>query len=557
MRKHSAGGRTLGKLLVERGAITSTQLEQALAHQQKKKRIPLGQALIELGLATPDVVLTALAEQYGLPSTRINAYTMDPAAAVMLPEKVARTYLALPLFRVDNTLTVALANPRDLRALDDLRFASGCEINPVLALADEIGPAIDRCYSGGLTGIDSFEPLVVVEEGPAGDRSDVEPDQSRAVQLVDQILARAALDRASDIHLEPQERGLRVRLRIDGVLTEVGMLPTSLAPPVIARIKVLGGMDIAERRLPQDGRLHATIGPRRLDLRISTYPTVWGEKCVLRLLDRTAHQLRLEEVGMTAEILTTYRAMVSSPEGIVLVTGPTGSGKTSTLYATLNDLRHTGVNIITLENPVEYEIEGINQGQTNDKAGFTFATGFRAILRQDPDVILVGEIRDRETLDVAIEASLTGHLVLSTLHTNSAVATVTRLVEMGLDPYLLSSAVLGIVAQRLVRRVCEQCRTTVPVPPELVNVFHGDRLQRGIGCKECRSTGYRGRIGVFELLRMNEELRRLVLRRAPEDELLAANRKQGFATLLEAGISRVSEGVTTLEEVLRVTQVRA
>jgi type IV pilus assembly protein PilB len=552
---------SLGKLLVDRNVITQEQLDAALAHHTKNRR-PLGQTLVELGITTVDEILKALGEQFGVPATRINAYTMDPSTASALPERVARKHMALPLFRVGNTLTVAIPNPRDLKALDDLRFASSCEINPVVALAEEIGPALDTCYRGSLrTPLADEEGVVVVEEaGAARAKGDEEADQSAVIRLVDQILARAAADRASDVHLEPQEKSLRVRLRIDGVLSEVANLPAPVAPAVTARLKVLGAMDISERRLPQDGRIRATIGPRRLDLRISTYPTVWGEKTVLRLLDRTASRFTLGDIGMSPATLAAYRELIHRPEGIILITGPTGSGKTSTLYATLNEIRQqSGVNIVTIENPVEYELDGINQGQTNDKAGFTFATGFRAILRQDPDVIFVGEIRDKETLDVAIEASLTGHLVFSTLHTNSAVASVTRLIEMGLEPYLMSSAVLCVMAQRLVRRICEHCRTPMPIPSEVLRFFPSPaprQTYHGVGCKDCRQTGYRGRAGIFEMLRMTDELRHLVLQRAAEAEMDAVNRKNGFLSLREEGIARVVAGLTTLDEVLTSTQAR-
>jgi len=549
----------LGQILIDRKVITAEQLEAALTRQKKVQK-PLGQMLIDLRMATADQILKALGDQFGVPATRINTYSIDPAALTAVPERVARKLRALPLFRIGNTLTVAIANPKDLAALDELRFASGCTIQPVVALEEELDPALDRYYREGssLSGSD-VEGLVVVEEPTAPSfQRDADADQS-ATRLVDQILARAAADRASDIHLEPEEKGLRLRLRIDGILSEVATLPATLAPAVTARIKVLGGMDIAEHRVPQDGRFTATIGSSRLDLRASTYPTVWGEKTVLRLLDRAALRVELEDIGMTPDLLAAYREVTRRPEGIVLITGPTGSGKTSTLYATLRDLSEGDKNIITIENPVEYELEGINQGQTNDKAGFTFATGLRAILRQDPDVILVGEIRDMETLEVAVEASLTGHLVLSTLHTNSAVSSVTRLVEMGLEPYLLTSAVLGILAQRLVRRLCQNCRTAIPTPPDLLRFFPppGPReIYRGAGCKECRRSGYRGRLGIFEMLRMTDELRRLILRRASEEDLEAVNRKNGFSTLREEGIARVMEGVTTLDEILRVTQVR-
>jgi type IV pilus assembly protein PilB len=549
----------LGKLLVDRGLITADQLDDALVRQKKVGK-PLGQTLVDLGLIKIEEILHALSDQFGVPATRVNAYTMDPGALAAVPEKVARQHLAFPLFRVGNILTVAVADPKNLAALDDLRFASGCEIQPVVALEEEIGLALDRFYRGDLPSASyNAEGLVLLEEPrtPSFER-DADADQS-ATRLIDQILARAAADQARDIHLEPQEASLRLRLRIDGILAEVGNLPSRLTPSITARIKVLAGIDISEHRVPQDGRFSATVGTRRLDFRVATYPTVWGEKTVLRLLDRASLTVRLEDVGMTASFLAAYRDLVHRPEGIVLITGPTGSGKTSTLYGTLRELSEKGNNIVTLENPVEYELAGINQGHVNEKTGFTFAAGFRAILRQDPDIILVGEIRDKETLEVAIEAALTGHLVFSTLHTNSAVGAVTRLVDMGLEPYLLASAVIGIVAQRLARRICDTCRLVVPILPEVLRFFPAPGpagLHRGTGCKLCNQTGYRGRTGLFEMLRMTDEVRRLILRSASEDELEAANRRSGCTTLREEGVARVMEGVTTLDEVLRVTQER-
>jgi len=550
----------LGRVLVERGLITGAQLETALAEQRRNGNL-LGQTLIDLGMVDPDAMMKALGEHFGIPGTRLIAYTIDPAVLPAIPQKVARKYRAIPLFLVGNVLTVAVANPRDLAVLDDLRFVSGHEIQPVVALEYEIAGAVERFYheEGGIPLAEVAAGTVQVEERQAFSFRRDEEDDQVAVRLLDQILARAVADRASDIHIEPQEKRLRLRLRIDGVLTQVANLPADLALSLAARAKVLAGMDIAEHRVPQDGRLTVTTAGRRLDLRASTYPTVWGEKVVLRLLDREALRVRLPEVGLSDAVLGEYRALARRPEGMLLITGPTGSGKTSTLYATLSDLVDTGKNIVTLENPVEYELEGINQGQTNDKAGFTFAAGLRAILRQDPDIILVGEIRDRETLDVAVEASLTGHLVLSTLHTNSAVATVTRLMEMGLEPYLLVSTVLGIVAQRLVRRICARCRTTVAATSETAKYLPSpppQGLARGAGCKECGQTGYRGRAGIFEMLKMTDELRRLILERAPEDQLETVNRRNGFPSLRDEGLARVRAGVTTLEEVLRATQVR-
>ncbi len=552
---------SLGKILIERDLITNDQLNAAIARQKKTGR-RLGHVLVDMGFATADAILAALGAQLNVSTTRVNAYTVNPQAISALPEKVARKHTAFPIARVGQALVVAIATPKDMIALDDLRFASGCEIQTVLALEDEITAAIDRYYrdewlpnvsqgedaAGGDVVIESVSQQVAVRD-EAAERS--------AITIVERLIARAASEGASDIHFEPMPEHLRVRVRVDGGFREIAQLLASLAPAIIARIKVLAGMDIAEHRIPQDGRFSATVGHRHLDLRSSTYPTVFGEKAVLRLLDRASLRLSLDQVGITGPVLDKYRELVRRPEGILLITGPTGSGKTSTLYATLAELVETGKNIITIENPVEYSVPGISQGQINEKAGFTFAKGLRAILRQDPDIIMVGEIRDADTLETAIEASLTGHLVLSTLHTNSAIATVARLQEMGLEPYLMSSSLLGIVAQRLVRKICKTCREEVPTPQGLKHLFREgepDTFYRGAGCKDCRGTGFRGRIAIIELLEMTREMKELVMARAPEQAMFELAHTQGMKTLREECLARVVAGETTLEEVLRVTQ---
>jgi type IV pilus assembly protein PilB len=546
----------LGALLVDRALITPKQLESAIREQKATGR-RLGRVLIDRGLLSPEALLEVLSEQLGVPTVRVNAYSVNAEAVAALPEKVARRHTAFPLQKTGATLLVALPMPKDLAALDDLRFASGCEIQTVLALEDEIIAAINRFYR------DEWLPDL-----ETGDTNEVVLDSSlpeflprneaaerSAVAVLERVIARAHADRASDIHFEPRQQEFRVRFRIDGTFRDIAVLPTAVAPAIIARIKVLSAMDIAEHRLPQDGRFSATVGETRLDLRSSTYPTVHGEKAVLRILDPTRIRTTLESIGIGGSTLPRMRELIHRPEGIILITGPTGSGKTSTLYAALGEIVQTGKNIITIEDPVEYSLPGVNQGQTNHKAGFTFGRGLRAILRQDPDVIMVGEIRDRETLDVSIEASLTGHLVLSTVHTNSAVATITRLLEMGLEPYLLASSVIGIVAQRLVRRICRTCRHEVATPPALRAMFRGGEPTsfRGQGCHDCRGTGFDGRVGIFEVLRMNEPIGELVLARAAEMRVHEAARADGMASLREECLAAAKRGDTTLEEVLRVT----
>ena len=575
----------LGAILRERDLITEDQLKAAI-EQQKKTTRRLGQVLIDMGATTQDAVLGALSIQLGLPGIRINAYTVDAEAIGALPEKVARRHGAFPISKVGTTLTVAVATPQDLEATDDLRFASGCEIRTVVALEDEIAGALDRYYqTDGIPHQLAQEAEEVIVETPfvdrrtGGDRrlgrgggrraTDLlyenqdkfdEAAERSAVTILDRVLARAAGEGASDIHLESTLDSFRVRFRVDGTFREIATFAPQLAAPVVARLKVLSGMDIAEHRLPQDGRFSATVGTRRLDLRSATYPTMYGEKAVLRLLDRSTLRLHLETMGMRGKVLEQFRNLIRRPEGMILVTGPTGSGKTSTLYASLAELVETGKHIITIEDPVEYALSGVNQGQTNEKAGFTFARGLRAILRQDPDVIMVGEIRDPETMSTAVEASLTGHLVFSTLHTNSAVATVARVVDMGLEPYLLSSCLVGIVAQRLVRRICPTCRTEMPTPSGVAHLFPGgvpETLHRGKGCQDCRGTGYRGRVAIHELMAMNEELRTLILERASESRLAEAAARAGMMALRDECLARVMEGETTLEEVVRLTQDRS
>jgi type IV pilus assembly protein PilB len=591
------GSAALGEVLLERHLITPEQLRIAIDHQRTTNR-RIGQVLIDLGFTNADAVLGALSLQLGVPATRLNGYTVSATAVQALPEKLARKHSAVPLQRVGQLLQIAIAVPNNLVALDDLRFASGCQIQTSVALEDEIDAAVNRFY-----GAAAAEAAAVVDEPPVPvapvarisrlarienvaqltmDRRDpAKPDrrytppgrrqadrditeeiftqsnEQTAVQAVDRILSSAASMGASDIHLERTPDSLRVRFRVDGTFSDITSIPSHVAPAICARLKVLSGMDIAEHRLPQDGRLTIPIGSRRLDFRASTYPTIHGEKLVLRVLDQSTLRLELGVLGMRSPLLEEFREIIRKPEGLILITGPTGSGKTSTLYAALGELVETGKNITTIENPVEYELAGTNQGQINEKAGFTFAKGLRAVLRQDPDVIMVGEIRDPDTLTTAIEASLTGHLVFSTLHTNSAIGTITRLLDMGIEPYFLASGVQAVVAQRLVRRICQHCQTELPVPSGVRHLF-GDEvpasLRRGTGCPDCRGTGFAGRIGIYEMVRMTPALRELVLARASEHALLTCARQHRLSTLREQCLAQVREGLTTLEEVVRVTQ---
>jgi type IV pilus assembly protein PilB len=558
--RRSAPPKLLGEILIQQSLITPAQLNKAL-ERHKRSRQPLGQVLVDMGFVTADVILETLSGQVGIPSTRVNVYTVDAAAVSVLPEKIARQHFVFPLIKVGNTLMIAVAGPTDIEALDDLRFAAGCRIQPVLALEEEIAAALDRYYGGAVWQAQDTtllaDPIVLEASTVQVDVNDEEGEGS-AIQVVEHLIARAVGDRASDIHIEPMPDGTRVRFRVDGMISEVAGFPSDAAPAVRSRIKVLAGIDIAEHRLPQDGRFSATIGSRHLDLRTSTYPGMYGEKVVLRLLDQSVLRLQLDNLGMDLGTQAQFRELIQRNEGIVLITGPTGSGKTSTLYAALSEIVDTGKNIMTVEDPVEYAISGITQGQTNVKAGFTFAKGLRAILRQDPDVIMVGEIRDSETLETAIEASLTGHLVLSTAHTNNGIATITRLQEMGAEAYVLASSVIGILAQRLVRRICVTCKKDIPVTPAARALFAEapTMLYRGVGCKDCRGTGFRGRVGIYEIVTMNDELRRLIIERGSESQLLDAARRQGMRSLREECLAKVAAGETTIEEAVRITYQR-
>ncbi len=546
----------LGEILIAQNLLTPDRLQEAI-EQQRQSRKRIGLILIDMGFASPDTILDALSAQLGVPPTRVNSYTITPEAIPCLSEKIARRYAAVPMLKTGSALVVATANPLDLKALDDLRFAAGCKIQTMVGLENEIQAALDKYYGNrfGLREEEESGTVVVDLPGPQLDLND-ELAQKSATSIVDRIIARAVADRTSDVHLEPTKHALRVRFRIDGAFHEVANLLPALAPAVAARLKVLSCMDIAVHRVPQDGRFSATVNGRGLDIRASTYPTIWGEKTVLRLLDRTALQLSLSSL-MTGKTADAFGGLIRRPEGMILVTGPTGSGKTSTLYAGITELAELGKNVTTIEDPVEYWLPGVNQGQTNLKAGFTFARGLRAILRQDPDVIMVGEIRDPETLETAVEAALTGHMVLSTMHTNNSVATLTRMLEMGIEPYVLTSAVTGVLAQRLVRRVCEKCKQPTPIPENLKPAFGGNlpkTVYRGTGCPDCRGIGYRGRTGIYELLTMDQQVRRLLYAKASEDEIQSAASDQGMATLREQALELVREGTTTLDEVIRVFQ---
>ncbi len=555
----------LGDFLVEQGLITEEQLKKALKHQQKAGKL-LGRSLIDLGFIGEEELIKALSEQLGVQYVSLRNYQVDPKVIKLVPEELARTYQVVPLFAIENDLTVAMANPLDVLAIDALSRATGMKILPVVCSEEEIREAIEHYY-GSSSVAEAIQSLGETSElGGNGHDEQLseqalrrEAEEGPIVKLVNSILEQAVHEGASDIHIEPMEDRVRVRYRVDGVLHQVHSAPKTAQLALVSRLKILADLNIAERRLPQDGRFRLLMDGRRVDFRVSTLPSTYGEKVVLRILDRKEN-VSLEQLGLEPDELQKVRQLLGKAHGIVLVTGPTGSGKTTTLYSALQELDREALNIVTLEDPVEYELEGITQSQVNPKIGLTFANGLRSILRQDPDVVLVGEIRDRETAEIAIHAALTGHLVLSTLHTNDSAGAMTRLIDMGIEPYLVSSSVVGVIAQRLVRKICSNCSepfqpsetlvTSLGLPPDGDYTFH-----RGKGCTACKQTGYRGRIGIYEVLLTNDQIRELVLQKAPATAIQAAARKNGMRTLREAGLRKVLQGLTTVEEVLRVTQI--
>ncbi|MEW5933509.1 MAG: GspE/PulE family protein, partial [Bacillota bacterium] len=514
--------------------------------------------------ASPErIAFQVQARRMGVPYVDLNEIDPDEDVLRLIPEELARRYRAVAVQRQEGgKLLTAMVNPMDVLAIDHLRMVVGAEIAPALCTENQVMELINRAYR-----LDEVVERTLKEVGGIGEAErhgapapTAEAD-APVVRLVNTIITQAVRQRASDIHLDAGEREMRVRFRVDGVLTDFMKIPRAVLGPVISRLKVMGGMDIGERRLPQDGRCSVRIEGREVDIRVATIPTVHGEKATLRILDKATALLPLEDLGFSPEQRRTYERLVTQPYGMFLVTGPTGSGKTTTLYATLAQLNDPGKHVITMEDPVEYHLKGVNQVQVNRKAGLVFASGLRSILRLDPDVVLVGEIRDRETAEIAVQSALTGHLVLSTLHTNDAPGALTRLVEMGIEPFLVASSVIGVLAQRLVRRVCPHCLEHYELPAAAVKGFPayqhlvGKRLARGRGCPRCGGTGYRGRVAVFELLEVTDAVRGAVLRNASADEIGRIARAEGMTTLFESALAKVEQGVTTLEEVLRVVRL--
>ena len=549
--------------MLREGLVTEAQLDAALSEQSHSGK-PLGRVLIESGTVSESDVVRTLARQVGLDFVDLNDVQIDHGVVGLVTEAVARRYQAIPIGWSDRRLVVAMADPANVFAIDDIRALTGQDCVTVVATPSQITEVIER-YFRLETEVEGVAQLAADEFDDDSDDSlshlsEVVED-APIVKFVNLLITQAVGDRASDIHVEPTEHDLRIRYRIDGVLHEVMHAPRGIQAGVISRLKVMADINIAERRIPQDGRITMRVGGRMIDLRVATLPTVYGEKVVMRILDKGNAVLRLSELGFLGETLSRFESAYRKPYGTILVTGPTGSGKSTTLYATLNILNEPHRNIITVEDPVEYRLPGINQVQIHPKAGLTFAAALRSILRSDPDVLLVGEIRDRETAIIAIEAALTGHLVLSTLHTNDASSTPMRLVEMGVEPFLVTSALDCVVAQRLARKLCDKCKEPYqPTESELVEVGwemeatadEWPTLHRAVGCTACGRTGYRGRFGVHEVMLMSEELDRAIIERRSTEEISKIATMQGMLTLRQDGLRKAAMGQTSLEEIFRV-----
>jgi type IV pilus assembly protein PilB len=568
--------KSFGDFLIGLGVITSDQLKKA-SQEQRQKGERLEQAIVRLEYAKEELALQCLADYFNLPYVDLDTYLIDEKVIKTIPEEMARRHTLIPLFKIGSALTVAMTNPLNLLALDELRNKVKTDVEIAISTEKKIKKAIEQHYGataaalentlqhlmkGGMTPIPQ-EPSdykktydLAVKDIPVGPM-----DEAPAARMLDLVMIQAIRDRASDIHFEPDEKALRVRFRIDGFLYESLALPKPIHPALTSRIKILAEMDIAETRLPQDGNFNVKMEKRGFEIRVSTFPTIYGENVVLRILDQTSPLFKLEELGFSEDTLDHFKQLIRKSSGIILVTGPTGSGKTTTLYALLNMINSKEKNIITIEDPVEYRLAFIRQTQINPKAGINFATGLRSILRQDPDIIMIGEIRDLETSEIAMQAALTGHLVLSTLHTNDAPEAISRLVDIGVEPYLISSTVIGVLAQRLIRTICPDCKTPYQVDSnvlkdlgeEVAKIKNPLPLYRGKGCKHCKQSGYWGRSGIYELLLVNDEIKKLISERASTQVIRdVAKKTAGLVPLRVDGLRKALKGITTLDEVDRV-----
>ncbi len=560
----NVAGKRLGEILVELGYLTDERLGQ-LSHVTNGDGLRFGERLCRLGMVQEDAVVHALTVQHQITHFRIDGAQIAAEAMDCIPAELAERYRVLPLAIVDEQLELGMADPFDTRAIEDLSVVSGREIVPVYIRPGELADAIRRCY--GTSAARMADSLA----GGSKDEAAADGDEALGhlhelarepslINLVNLIILEAVQDGASDIHIEPFERQLKVKYRIDGVLHEMAPPAKHLQPAIISRVKIMAQLNIAERFLPQDGHIKFSAAGVSVDIRVSTVPTVFGESVVLRLLDQSATRRQLTDLGMSRTMLTSFQSVLRKPHGNILVTGPTGSGKTTTLYAALNQMYTTEKKIITIEDPVEFHLEGVNQIQVNVKRGLTFANGLRSMLRQDPDIIMVGEIRDDETADIAMRSALTGHLVLSSLHTNDAAGAVTRLLDMGVEPYLLATSVEAVLAQRLVRILCPRCMEEYEASPQMLEQlgpdaaqFAGATLRRARGCQDCHGAGYRGRVGIFEMIRLSEPIRELILQRPAGSQIRNAAGEE-FVGMRRDGYRKALEGVTTIEEVWRVTQ---
>ncbi len=556
----------LSEILIKKGIISEEKLNQAL-QVQKDKGGSLGEILVSQGAINQRDLLAILSQELGIPPISLSKYKIDPEISKFIPKKIAVNYQIMPVSRMGNVLTVAMSDPMNVFALDDIKNVTGMEISPIITTADDVKAAIEQNYgSAATTAIEDLVKETNIElismkkddDGSSYDLKEAAID-TPVVKLTGAIVLDATKARASDILIEPMEDRLRIRYKIDGIFSEAQSLPRTIQSAMISRIKVMSNLNIAERRLPQDGRFKIRVQEREVDFRVSTVPTAFGEKVALRILDKSQAMLDVDKLGFEKEPLDELKKASRRPHGMILVCGPAGSGKTTTLYSVIKHIDAPEKNFVTVEDPVEYLLPGINQVNINTNIGLTYAACLRSILRQDPNVIMVGEIRDLETVDIAIKAALTGHLVLSTLHTNTATGVIMRLVNMGVEPFLISSSVVLVAAQRLVRKVCPRCKESYDIPKPILDKLKikppgGEaKFYRGKGCDYCFRTGFRGRIGLIEAVTINAELRDLIAKKAHETQIYEAARRAGLVTLRESGLRKVFEGLTTLEEVVRVT----
>ena len=553
----------LGEILMQAEVLTEEQFNKALEVQRGTTK-PIGEILIELGLASELDVVTALSKQLGIPYATLSSDLLSPPKGEgleeLVPEEFARQYRLLPLSRHLNSLRVACSNPLDIIMLDNLSRLTGCEVNPVVATKTDLEHAIDAFYGGGSMLKEAIDKSYHIAEDALDrgaeeeilslDRLKQAAEEAPVIRLVDLVVREAIKQRASDIHIEPFKDTVKLRYRIDGVLQEIAPPAKALHAAIVSRIKILCKLDIAEKRLPQDGAFSMVLDRQAIDFRVSTIPTLYGEKVVIRILRKSPELLQLKQLGFTKKELEAFQEAIREPYGLILISGPTGSGKTTTLYAALNEIRSSSKNLVTVEDPVEYRLEGINQVQIKPSIGLTFASGLRAFLRQDPDVIMVGETRDQETAEICVRAALTGHLVFSTIHTNDAPSVVTRLIDVGVAPYLVASTLSLVCAQRLLRRLCESCREAYEPLPEIRKQFDitEELLYRPKGCERCVQTGYHGRVGIYEVMAMTKELRNLSAQGSPAHILRETAERAGLVTLWAAGLQKVRSGLTSLEE---------